>query len=183
MSLLNINDSIMKFFLSILVLFTFPSSVKIITLPDFYCGKGAIFDKTSHFPSKNNDYFEAITPTIEQIKRSETILFNDYYNYEINICKFFNSDTTFLKAKYKKPENVKKRYRKYYRQYAGYVNIDKDTIIFMNLMNFTNKKRANDKFEYWDKSILYGFGDWYLNNEELFYINLTNKMIEINVER
>lgn len=172
-----INNSIMKFFLSILMLFTFTNSVTIITLPDFYCGKGAIFDKTAHYPFKNSDYLKAITPTVEQIKRSETILFNNYYNYEINLCKKFNSDTTFIKTKYRKPNKVKKRFRKYYRQYAGFINTEKDTIIFIRLMNFSNKKRAKENFSNWDKFISSGSGGWYLNNEERFFIDLTKKQL------
>jgi len=153
------------------------NNVEIITMPDFYCGKGAIFDKNALFPFKNSNYVEPITPTIEQVIISEKILDNYYYQYNIILNKRFNIDTTSINPKYQNPLKVKKKFYKYYRQYAGYIDTNKDTIIYIRLMNFSNKKQANKRFADWENFIDSGYGDWYEKNQSRFYINLSKKII------
>ena len=79
-------------------------------------------------------------PNIEDVKRGEDFLFSHYYEHETKIRAHFGLDIASVNVKYKKPENVKKKFKKYNRQYVGYINTEKDTILHLSLLNFSNKK-------------------------------------------
>lgn len=167
----------MKSIISILLLFAMSDAPEIITLNEFYSGKGAVFGEHTPFPFRGHDYSKSITPYINQIKRSENILFDDYYNYRIKLFKDLNKKTSLIKKKYKKSICVRKKYYDYYRQYAGYIDKNNDTIIFIRLMNFSDTAISNDCFSDWDKIISSWSGDPCQSNEEHFYINLSQNKI------
>ncbi len=150
---------------------------KMITLNGYYSGKGVIFDKTYNYPFITTDYKEPYTPTIEDITNAENILFDKYYNYEINTLERFGLDKKGINKKYRNPIKVKKKFYRYYRQYAGYIDKDKDTIIYIGLFNFLCKNRAKKYFERWDKVIFLGSGKYYKKNQKDYLINLISKKI------
>lgn len=150
---------------------------KIITLNGYYSGKGVIFDKTSNYPFITTDYKKPYTPTIKDITNAENILFDKYYSHRISLLERFGIDKKEIKKKYKSPNKVKKKFYKHYRQYVGYINKNKDTIIYVGLFNFYCKKRAKKYFEGWDKVVFLGSGKYYERNQESYLINLTSKKI------
>ncbi|HEX8576322.1 MAG TPA: hypothetical protein VF677_08520 [Flavobacterium sp.] len=166
----------MKYIVSILAIMFFQSQ-KIITLEDYYCGKGVIFDEKSNYPFLKEDYEKPITPTIDNIKLAEDILFDKYYIHRVNVLKRFEAKESLIPQKYKKAKSVKKKFNKYYRQYAGFVNRSKDTIIYIGLFDFSNKKQARQYFERWDQLIFLGTGDFYYNHQEHYEINISKNEI------
>ena len=152
---------------------------QIITLKDYYYGKGAIFNKNYKYPFIKPDYRNGVTPTIKQITQAETLFYSHYYEYRKSVLDSFKSNYR-LNTKLKNSQNVKKRFRKYYRQYAGYVNTSNDTIIYIGLLNFANTKKAALYFEDWDTILFLGCGEYYQINQEHYSINLTKKKILFN---
>lgn len=148
---------------------------QIIMMKDYYSGEGVIFDKTTHYPFEMIDYKEPYTPTILDIKKAEDILFKDYYTYRVNILSYFKQDVKTVNQKFKNPDKVKKYFWKYNRQYLGYVNTSNDTVIYIGLLNFKNKKKAQENFKGWKQKILFGVGDYYYENQIMIEINLTKK--------
>jgi hypothetical protein len=165
----------------IIILFTISSIFtiqipQIVNLREYYCGKGVIFDKNYKYPFFRSNYGEAYTPTLKQLKQSEDILFNDYYNYRLKVLDSFNSNFK-IKGKLKEPKNVKKKFYKYYRQYAGYVDTSNDSIIHIGLFNFSNIKEASLYFDGWDRTLFSGSGEYSEKNHESYIINLSTGQI------
>ncbi len=162
---------------SIIFIFSFQTTPKVIEIKEFYTGRGVIFDKSEPYPFKDLDYKEPYTPTIEDIKNAEIFLFNNYYDYRVKILSHFNYDKVLIeklvKSKYKESKKVQKKFCKFNRQYTGYINSSNDTIIYIGLLNFSNRKRAEHHFENWEKQILVGFGDFYEKNQEFYNINIS----------
>ncbi|MBA9073171.1 hypothetical protein GGR22_001297 [Flavobacterium gossypii] len=149
---------------------------QIITLKEYYDGKGVIFDKNYKYPFIESDYKEPFTPTLKQIKQAEDLFFSSYYEYRTKVLDSFKSNHK-LDTKLKEPKKVKNKFFKYYRQYAGYTNSSNDSIIYIGLFNFSNQKKANDYFEGWDKILCLGSGKFYQDNQEFYIMNLTQKKI------
>lgn len=149
---------------------------KMITLKEYYCGFGVIFNKEYKYPFVQSVFKEPFTPTITQLKKAEDLLMMSYYDYKNKVIDSFNSNKK-TDIKLKEPKNVKKRFYKYYRQYAGYVNSSNDSIIYIGLFNFSNSKKASIYFEGWDKTLFLGSGEYYENNQESYLINLSKENI------
>jgi len=165
-----------KYIISILTIVAFLSP-RIITLEDYYSGKGVIFDEKANYPFRDQDYEKSITPTIDNIKLAEDILFDKYYIHRVNVFKRFEARESLIPQKYRKAKNVKKKFNKYYRQYAGFVNKSNDTIIYIGLFDFSNKKKAQKYFEGWDQAVSIGFDGFYLNHQEYYEINISKNEI------
>lgn len=159
---------------------------EVIELKEFYSGKGVIFSASESYPFKDLDYKKPYTPSIKEIKKAEQLLFGNYYNYKVKVFEHFEYDEKLidklLKTKYKKPEKVKKKFCRYNRQYAGYINSSNDTIIYVGLLNFSNKKKAEQRFEGWQKKLLIGFGEFYEKNQEFYHIDLSNNKFIYKLE-
>jgi len=149
---------------------------QLISLKEYYSGKGVIFDKNYKYPFIESDYKEPFTPTLKQIKQAEDLLFSDYYEYRTKVLDSFKSNYK-LNTKLKEPKKVKNKFFKYYRQYAGYTNNSNDSIIYIGLFNFSNKKKASEYFEGWDKILFLGSGRYYEDNQDCYLINITQKKI------
>lgn len=166
-------------YLMIFVFLFFTQSPKMVQLKEFYDGTGVIFDKTAKYPFTEPDYAVPYTPTIEDVKKVENFLLQNYYEYWVNFYRAFDYDdrliNKLLKSKYKNPENVKKKYKKYNRQYIGYINSSNDTIIYIGLLNFRNKRKAEYYFEGWREQIIFGFGDFYQENQRNYRFNISKK--------
>ena len=159
-------------YLLIIVLFQPP---KVITLKDYYRGEGVIFDENAVYPFKEIDYYKSYMPSLEDIQRGEDFLFDNYYEHEIKILDHFKLDKSSINSKYRKPENVQKKFNKFNRQYISYINKENDTILYIGLLNFSNKKKANKYFESWKEFIYGGAGDFYYENEKNYIVNLSKK--------
>ena len=159
---------------------------EVIELKGFYSGKGVIFSESEPYPFKDSDYKKPYTPSIEEIKKAEQFLFDNYYEYKVKVFEHFEYDKKLidklLKTKYKNPEKVKKKFCRYNRQYAGYISSSNDTIIYVGLLNFSNKKKAKKQFEGWQKKLLIGFGEYYEKNQEFYNINLSNNKFIYKLE-
>ncbi|MCC9070171.1 hypothetical protein LNQ49_00940 [Flavobacterium sp. F-65] len=167
----------MKYIAILLLAFIIENST-VIKLEDYYNGEGVIFDKSIKYPFVEPNYKKGYTPTMDDIKKTETHLLNNYYEYEANVLDSFNIDKSKFNVKFKKPLNVKKKFLKYNRQYAGFIDKSNDTIIYIGLLNFKNKKLANKYFEGWKENIFFGFDGFYEKNQKTYLYNLSkNKFI------
>ena len=157
-------------------------SHKIIELKEYYNGQGVIFDSSFKYPFVELNYKKAYTPTLEEIKRAEKILSEKYYEYETNILDSFNLDKSIIKKRLKKSKNVVRKFYKYNRQYISYIDQKEDTIISLGLLNFSNKKKANEYFPNWKNEFLVGFGKYYQKNQKLYSINITKNDFIYKIE-
>lgn len=170
----------MKYLISFIFLFCSVESLqdpKLVRLPEYYEGEGVIFTKNDNYPFRDMDYKEGYTPTIEDIRKAELFLFNNFYTYEVNVLKHFKYKDEqidkIIKPKFKNPKKVIKKFCKYNRQYAGYINKSNDTVLYIGLFNFSKKKKAEEKFFNWKNKIFLGSGDYYQKNQEFYTINLS----------
>lgn len=153
-------------------------SSQIITLKEYYCGKGVIFNKEYEYPFKDSKYRQAFTPTLSQIKRAEDIFYLSYYEHRKKILDSFKSNYKISK-RFKISKNVKRNYKKYYRQYSGYIDITTDSIIHISLFNFSDEKKASQYFEKWDSKMLLGSGKYYEENQEFYLVNISKEKLVI----
>ncbi|SCZ01107.1 hypothetical protein [Flavobacterium caeni] len=161
------------------IYFIFIQTPNIVTIKELYQGKGVIFNESYKFPFKGTNYKEPVTPNLNQIIRSENILYKDYYKYRKSVLDSFRSNYK-INSKYLKSKNVQKKFSKFNRQYAGYTNQIGDTIIYIGLFNFNNLKKAENYFENWDTILFLGSGGFYEGNQEFYEINLNQNKIEFN---
>jgi hypothetical protein len=106
----------------------------LVRMPHYFSGYGTILKDTI---SSNNRYngFKEISkhhvPGIREIEKAENLLDSQ------NLSVLGQKETGFFK----------KRYKKYYRQYSGYMSGENDTIIVVNLLDFANKTKARRFFK------------------------------------
>lgn len=158
---------------ALLFLIFFIQNTEVIKLKDYYSGEGVVFKKNVKYPFVESNYKISYTPTITDINKTEKFLLSHYYEYESNVLDSFNLDKSKIKCKYKNPNNVKKKFYKYNRQYVGYIDKSNDTIIYIGLLNFSNKKQAEHYFDGWKENIFFGFGEFYEKNQKNFRYNLS----------
>ena len=165
----------------VLLLYAFPlSNVKaqdmsgadVICIKDYYEGYGVVFPAgfIPEIQSAENIKLRRFTPTIKQIKLGEEILFSQYNAVHSNDVRF---------ASFKPLEDVKQYFYKWNRQYVGYVDEVGNLILEIQMLNFSNKRKANREFEGWQEKLLYGDGGFYAGNLRRFKLNLTGKKLII----
>ena len=169
----------MKEFYLILFSILCVGNITKIELREYYKGYGVIFhsnhEELLKYSFLSDTFF---TPTLNNIKVAENILDKDYYNYTKLLSDTNNQRFSKPKAKFKNPKNVIKKYYQYNRQYFGYVK-DGDSIIKMNLFNFSNKILADELFFDIESNTDLGNGDIYYENQDSFTINLNKDKIVI----
>ncbi len=104
-----------------------------------YKGYGVIFNKGYIPPFTGFDTLERFNPSVQEIEIAENILYSKFN--ETGIIEF-GKDWKIIK-------NVQKKYTKYHRQYIGCFNSKGDKIIYMYLMNFSNKRKFRENFDAW----------------------------------
>lgn len=154
----------------------------VIRLPSFYNGCGIIFAEKSkvNVHLDLGDFFE---PSIGEVEKSEQILFE---NLRIHMEEKFS----IIREKYPLTNNeikewqktidkvdTKQQYRKFNRQYAGFINEKDEKLIYVRLLNFSKPKQANKYFGNWKEEIIVGFGDFYEENTRVFVINIDRNEI------
>ncbi len=128
------------------------------------------------------------TPTEDQIWKAETILMEQYNLEHIKSFDYANvqykMDFTLNIAPYKYPylkfvSNPKKELRNFRRQYIGYINPNKDSIIVISMFNFPDKIWKNE-FEcfFWTEFII-GYGGPFEDLEKVKYysVNLSKEKL------
>lgn len=118
-----------------------------------------------------NEYLtDRFTPTIEQVNEAEKML-----GEQIHIL--FQSD---VRLKYvDRIPNYPKEFRKWNRQYFGYINSHGEKLVVIHLLNFTNKRKARSNFPSWNKEFIVGFGEFYEKNVRLYQYNLVQRIISL----
>lgn len=159
--------------IALLFLIFCTQNTEIIKLKEYYSGEGVIFNNNAKYPFVEPKYKTPYTPTIADVNKTEKFIFDNYYEYETNVLDSFKLNKSKIKCKYKIANNVKKMFYNYNRQYAGYLDKSNDTIIYINLLNFSNKKIAQEYFDGWKENIFFGFGEFYEKNQKNYRYNLS----------
>lgn len=163
----------MKIVFSLIFLFFFTQEKpEIIKLPKYYNGEGIIFTKYHNNSSLSfSEKQTAFKPNLNQIIRAEEIFINNYPYYRKVISEQYKLTGKF-DIESNKPLKIKKYFKKYNRQYSGYVDSENDSIIFVGMLNFKDLKNADFHFETWKEQIIFGSGKFYEKNHRFYYINL-----------
>lgn len=138
-----------------------------------------IFSSNYSPPFLIKDFECSITPSNEQIQMAEKIFLKQYNLSRIN---FVNNYNISHNERINSPKIIpypRKAFKEYLRQYIGYVNERKDTIIVIGLFNFKNKRKIKEYFPNWQNEFIVGFGDFYEKpcNVDYFSVNLTKKIL------
>ena len=157
----------MKTLICLLLIFSSPIIIKL----DYYKGEGVIFPK--EYRNYNLSYpMQTFTPTINQVIRAEKIMHKDYQNFKVKLY-----DSIYINPKYdlkdNSPKTFIKHFRNYNRQYSGYINENKDSIVFIGLLNFNSKKKITPYFDNWKKEIFLCNGTFCKKNYRQCKVNLT----------
>lgn len=147
-------------------------------LKEFYNAKGILINDYENWPFlfANNKFSTKFRVNISEAIEAEKYIQTNYYIYKRNELNHFKSDYDI--NSFKNPMNVKKKFKNYNRQYSGFRDQNNDTIIYVGMLNFKNKKKANDYFGAWKESLILGNGDWYYSNQEYFLYNLSKQKLE-----
>lgn len=147
-------------------------------LKEFYNAKGIIINDYQKWPFAfaNNNFLKKYPVNIKEAIEAEKFIQTNYYEYKKNQLNHFNSNYNI--ARFENPKNFKKNFKNYNRQYSGFVDQSNDTIIYVGMLNFKNKKKANSYFERWKEILILGSGDWYYANQEYFLYNISKKKLD-----
>ncbi len=157
----------MKTIICLLLLFSSPITIKL----DYYKGEGVIFPKEYRNYNLGSP-MPTYTPTINQVIRAEKIMHENYQNFKVKLFDSIYKNPKFdLKDNY--PETFIKHFRNHNRQYSGYINENKDSIIFIGLLNFKNKNRIKTTFDNWKEEIFLCNGTFCKKNYRKCKVNLT----------
>lgn len=137
------------------------SKTKVISLPNYYDGKGVIFNNDYKSLVEIKDYSKSFTPSLEQIIITEKIFLKQIKN----------------KKKFKR--SAKKEFWKYYRQYIGYIKINGEKVIMVNMLNFRKKNKAKKAFENWKEDYIVAFGEFYEENLFSYIVNLSIEKLQL----
>ena len=159
----------MKTIICLLLLFLISSPITIKL--DYYEGEGVIFPKEYRNYNLGSP-MPTYTPTINQVIRAEKIMHENYHIYEIMIYDSLKL-TGKQDLKNSKPKTFIKHFRHYNRQYSGYLNENKDSLVCIGLLNFKNKKRIKPYFDDWKEEIFLCSGTFCQKNFRLCKVNLT----------
>jgi len=98
---------------------------------------------------------------------------------EIALNKIWDKVNLYGKSKYARNilVNVTPYFANYKRQYFGYKNDHNQKVIFINLLNFADKKEANKYLSNWKSKFIVGFDGFYEHNTAGFSFNLATKEI------
>ncbi len=124
---------------------------------------GVIFSKDVKYTVLDYDFDKRYTPTIDDIIKAELIFYKKYNLYAMQNKWIYY---------YEIVPNVRKKFKRWNRQYIGYINKKGEKIIIMHLLNFNIKIIANKRFANWEKKIVIGTGRYYGRNMDIYYINI-----------
>lgn len=118
-----------------------------------YNGKGVIFDSLATIHATFGNYQYRYTPKLDDIRLAEEIL-----------------STTL--------DDYKNQFKKYNRQYLGFVNEKNEKIILVNLLYFKmSKRKINNRYGNWKKEFVVGFGDFFDKYRAIYRVNLSTKSL------
>lgn len=123
-------------------------------------------DYVLNFRLKN--VYQRFTPTLGDIELAEKYLLSNGKSTHYN---GLNGIFT--------PERPKAELKTYKRQYFGYLNEQKDSIIFVQLLNFKHKRIAKAAFDGWQRDFLLGFDGFYERNTFRITINISKDEVSI----
>jgi len=138
-------------------------TTSIVELKEFYDGKGIIFSE--HYSGvrhgKKND--QTYTPKLSDVINAEQIL-------DSAISLRFMDDSL-------KMGNIKKKFRKYNRQYFGQILESNDKRIVAILLDFS-QENAIKQFQGWEKSFIFSTSGYFMINTRIYLINLTKQNVD-----
>jgi len=141
----------------------------IIQIKSLYEGYGKIFNQTD-----NINHFGRLTNF--RLSEDEILLVEKIFAEQYNQVQQNDNRTSH---NFKPCKRVYQKYKKYYRQYMGYIDINQNRMVMLYLLNFTQKKMANEYFENWKEEPNSGTGYFYSRNVRKFKINISQKKLLI----
>lgn len=140
---------------------------KYINLKASYRGAGIIFASDYKLPIIIEDGAKRFNPSVSNVIKAEKLLLSnsDDVKYDDRLIGMYE------------PSKLKKQLCSYNRQYVGYQNAAGDSIILINLLNFKNIRKAKEYFPDWERSYIFGFGDFYEKNQTTILVNLAQKQV------
>ena len=150
--------------------FEFDQNKRLIKIKDFYCLNSKIFSA-----SKGFDFF-----TGRGLNGAGTILsIEDVLELENIVDSLFNyTYSSDARVKDYLPRNYRKHYKRYRRQYLGFLDSSGNKLAAVQYINFKGT-RAKKMYPDWDQNFAIGFGDWYEENTFILLVNITDRNIEI----
>jgi len=161
----------MKLIIAIFSLFIIQDYPRVISLKEYYKYDSVIFGTETNYPFQIKSYKNTFNLSLDEVKKGEDFLFNNYFIYESIISEHFNNqlpDKKFIKSK-----NVKSKFYKFRRHYIGHVNSEGDFIINIILNDLSNETFLVD--DTWKNNIHFS------SNSRLYIINLTKNKFIFNV--
>ena len=138
------------------------------TLEKKYTIEGVIFiaDYPVNFQLKNS--IDRFTPSLNDIKTCERYLLMNLSDVKYVDLQGFYS-----------PRGLLKKLKTYKRQYVGFIDANKDSIILVQLLNFKHQKEAMKNFDEWDSQFLLGFDGYYEANIKRLQVNISKKNVSL----
>jgi hypothetical protein len=145
------------------------SGFEIISLKNYYRGKGAIIPKEYEYYNFKGVSIR-FTPTLEQIIKAEAIL-KDSLMY---LCKKYSVTDDYRECY----NYYKETYKKYYRFYVGFIDDHNQTIIDINLFNYSSYESRN-RLSGWECDFIFGGGEFWESNTWSAQINIITGEVKL----
>jgi hypothetical protein len=109
------------------------------------------------------------------------IIFPKEYNPKIIISdlkdRFTPNDRIISKAEKLILLQFKNRLKKYQRQYVGYIDNQRDSLILIQFLKTKSQTKMNKYYYNWKNEYIVGFGNFYENNTRRYIVNINNGLI------
>lgn len=115
-----------------------------------------------------DSFVYSYSPSKSEILEAELLFYTKY-----NLVMMSSNKVVGFELKPK----VRKYFLKHYRQYIGLINSKNEKLIFVQFLNFKNKRKAKKYFKYWDKTLVNGTGSFYEENTQTYIINITQNIL------
>jgi hypothetical protein len=142
-----------------------------------FFGTNIVYSQQVTYPYQN----DSTTVKISKIKGKGKVFDKNYIPNFIELPNY-HSGITLNQEELIKVENIisrnfKKKYKKYWRQYLGYLNEKGEKYVFVHLEKF-DRNTSENVYEYWKNTVTIVNTGWEENVTADYIINLQNAHLE-----
>ena len=146
-----------------------PNKSVIIRIDSLYKYYGVIIDSSKDVPIKIEAFKDRFTPDMKEVLNAETIFLQSYN--EVNKASPARSNAKYI-------VDVKKEFKKYNRQYVGYIDIHGNRNIIIQLFDYSKKRMVNRQIgDSWKSSFIIMFAERPPFATLIYRVNLKEKRL------
>jgi len=148
-----------------------PNKSVIIRIDSLYKYYGVIIDSSKDVPIKIEAFKDRYTPKLVEIVNAEMIFLKSYN--DANKASPARSNAKYI-------VDVKKEFKKYNRQYVGFIDVHGDSNIIIQLFDYRKKRIVNREIgDSWKRSFIIMFSEHPHFTTLIYRVNLKEKILYV----